>query len=81
MNDDEKLKLELRQLISKVARIDPNIITDNSSLRKDLWIDSLQAIQIVALIEGKYNIKIDEVEIFNVETIIDIINLIKEYQG
>jgi acyl carrier protein len=78
-NNDEELKESIKDIISKVARIDKNLIKDDASLRKDLWIDSLQAIQIIALIENTYNIKIDEIEIFNVDNIMDVVNIIKEY--
>jgi len=74
------IKEEIKTIISKVARIDKNLIEDNISLRNDLWIDSLQAIQIVAIVEEKYNIKIDGVEIFNVDNVIEIVELIEEYK-
>ncbi len=77
--NDESLKDEVREIIAKVVRIDKTSITDNASLRKDLWIDSLQAIQIIALIEDRFGIMIDEVEILNVDTVIDVIDLIREY--
>ena len=81
MNLDNDIKIKIKEIISKVTRIDIKKITDHISLRDELFIDSLQATQIIHLIQDNYNIKIDEVEIFNVDNIIEIINLIKEYSN
>ncbi|OHD10911.1 MAG: hypothetical protein A2086_01455 [Spirochaetes bacterium GWD1_27_9] len=72
---------EVKAIISKITRIDKSMIMENSSLREDLWIDSLQAIQIVVSIEEEFNIKISEVEIFNVDTVMEVVELVEEYKG
>ena len=79
--DDNEIKETIKNIISKVSRIETNKISDHASLRDELYIDSLQATQIIVLIQDKYNIKIDEVEIFNVDNILDIVELIKEYRN
>lgn len=81
MNDQKELITDVKQIIAKVARIDSNTINNNSSLRNDLWLDSLQAIQIVAQIEEQFKIQIDEVEIFNIDNLEEIAALIQEYQN
>ncbi|MBN2545481.1 MAG: acyl carrier protein [Spirochaetes bacterium] len=73
------IKKEVIDIISTVTRIDKEKIKDNSSLRDDLFVDSLQAVQIVNLIQDKYNIKIDEIEIFNVDNLTDIVAIVNEY--
>ena len=79
LQKDEILLNEIKKIISKITRIDIKKITNNASLRNDLFIDSLQASQIVFLIEEQYKIKIDEVEIFNVENVLDVVEVLKEY--
>ncbi len=79
--NDNEIKETIKNIISKVSRIEANKITDHASLRDELYIDSLQATQIIVLIQDKYNIKIEEVEIFNVDNILDIVELIKEYRN
>ena len=82
MNKDEnEIKEAIKNIISKVSRIDTNKITDHASLRDDLYIDSLQAAQIIILIQDEFNMKIDEIEIFNVDNIIDVVELVKEYKS
>ena len=77
--DYSKVSVEVKEIIAKVARIDVTTINDESSLKDELYIDSLLAIQVTALLEEKYQIKIDEVEIFNVDNVKDVVELIKEY--
>ena len=79
LDNDQEIKLHIKEIISKITRIDIEKINDHSSLRDELFIDSLQGTQIIHLIQDKYNIKIDEIEIFNVDNIDEIVNLIKEY--
>lgn len=80
MNPESSMKDAVKNIISKAARIDKNLILDNSSLRHELWIDSLKAVQIIAMIEEEYGLKIDEVEVFNVDSVNEIVELIREYQ-
>ncbi|HPO50458.1 MAG TPA: acyl carrier protein [Spirochaetota bacterium] len=77
--DYVKTSSEIKDIISKIARMDRENIRDDSRLRDELFIDSLLAIQIAALIEKKYQIKLDETEIFNVDNVKDIVDLVKEY--
>jgi len=81
MDNSKKMIDEVKAIISKITRIDKSMIMENSSLREDLWIDSLQAIQIVVSIEEEFNIKISEVEIFNVDTVMEVVELVEEYKG
>lgn len=77
--EKETIKTDIKEIISKIARIDQQSITDITSFRDDLWIDSLQAIQIIARLEDLYGIKIDEVEIFNVDTVDEVVEMLEEY--
>ena len=80
-DNDNKIKQDIKEIISKITRIRIDKINDKSSFREELYIDSLQGTQIISLIQDKYNIKIDEIEIFNVDNINEIIDLIKEYSN
>ncbi len=54
------MKEELRALISEIAEMDE--IPDDVSF-KDLGIDSMMGVEIVAAIERKYQVKIDDSEL------------------
>jgi acyl carrier protein len=60
------LKEELRSLIAEIAEIDT--IPDDASF-KDLGIDSMMGVEIVAAIERQYRIKFSDPELSEVTTL------------
>jgi acyl carrier protein len=60
------MKEELRALIAEIAEKDE--IPDDASF-KDLGIDSMMGVEIVAAIERKYQVKIDDAELAQVTTL------------
>ncbi len=60
------LKEDLRALVSEVSEIDN--IPDGASF-KDLGIDSMMGVEIVAAVERKYQIKISDNELAQFETL------------
>lgn len=61
-----QMKEELRALISEIAEKDE--IPDDVSF-KDLGIDSMMGVEIVAAIEKKYRVKIEDAELAEVTTL------------
>ena len=61
-----QLKDELRALISEIAEVDS--VPDDASF-KDLGIDSMMGVEIVAAIERQYQIKIPDAELAEVSTL------------
>ena len=62
----QNLREELRALIAEIAEKDE--IPDDVSF-KDLGIDSMMGVEIVAAIERKYHVKIDDAELVEVTTL------------
>jgi acyl carrier protein len=62
----DTLKEDLRALIVEIAEIDE--LPDEKTF-KDLGIDSMMGVEIVAAIERKYQIKIDDSELQKVTTL------------
>lgn len=60
------LKEELRELIAEIAEKDE--IPDEVSF-KDLGIDSMMGVEIVAAIERKYQVKIEDAELAEITTL------------
>jgi len=69
------LKEELRALISEISEID--VIPDNTSF-KDLGIDSMMGVEIVAAIERQYKIKVADSELTKVTTLDSSYELVTE---
>jgi acyl carrier protein len=60
---------EIRQLVSDVTEVPVEKLTPDADFFRDLNIDSLKAIEIVAAFEKKYKIVIPEDDIPNIRTI------------
>lgn len=76
MNDS--LKEELRALIAEIAEKDE--IPDEVAF-KDLGIDSMMGVEIVAAIERKYQVKIDDAELAQITTLNGSMALVQKKLG
>jgi acyl carrier protein len=72
------LKEELRALIAEIAEKDE--IPDDVSF-KDLGIDSMMGVEIVAAIERKYRVKISDDELVEVTTLSNSMALVQKKLG
>lgn len=76
---EKNLEKELKKILARVARVKISDIEDNIDIREDLGIDSLNAMEILAAIEIKYNITIDEAKAFDIITFKDLYELVENY--
>ena len=58
----------LKGLLSKVLKVDAATIEPNSHFVRDLGMESMQAIELIAAIEEEFDIEIDEGEVAGVLT-------------
>jgi len=72
------MKEELRALIAEIAEKDE--IPDDVSF-KDLGIDSMMGVEIVAAIERKYQVKIEDAELAQVTTLNASMALVQKKRG
>ena len=69
---------EIKKIISEAFFIEPERITEDSLLKEDLGIDSLDATSLVLDIEKKYDIRVSNEELLKIKYVKDVINLLKE---
>lgn len=74
-----KIKKDIKKLVAEIARMDVKKIKDSASIRDDLGVDSLAAMEILAAIEKRLGIVIDEAKAFDVVTVGDLIDLVELY--
>ena len=72
------LKEELRELIAEIAEKDE--IPDDVAF-KDLGIDSMMGVEIVAAIERKYQVKIEDAELAEITTLNSSMSLVAKKLG
>ena len=77
--DDKAINETVRKILSDVARVDIADVRSSTDLREDLGIDSLNAMEILAAIEIKFKITINEAKAFEIITVDDLIETIKGY--
>ena len=59
MPEPATLQQELRDLIAQVIEVEPETVTPEAKLVDDLQADSMNALEITALIENRYGIVIE----------------------
>jgi acyl carrier protein len=69
----EQLKEEMRALVAEISEIDS--IPDDATF-KDLGIDSMMGVEIVAAVERQYHIKIDDSELAEFKTLASAFDLV-----
>lgn len=72
------MKSEVIEIISKVTEIPVKKINLDSNLVKDLELESLDLVSLVAEFEEKYNIVVDDKDIKNLQTVKDIVDYIEK---
>jgi len=75
-NDD--LKEKLRAIVQEVAEVDE--VPDDKPF-KDLGIDSMMAIEIVADVERTYKIKVPEDELETISDLNSVVALVQKHMG
>ncbi len=74
-----RVEEEIRSILAKVARVKKSEIKKDVNIRDRLGIDSLSAMEVLAAVETKFGITIDEAKAFNVVTVKDLYKLIEKY--
>jgi acyl carrier protein len=79
--DKTELTDAIRNIIHDVADIDPAQIKGDTHFVKDLGMDSLMGLEVVALIERRYSIKISEDDLMQILTLDKAIEIAIQYIG
>ncbi len=82
--DEEAVRREARRLILEVlarkkAVVDPEKIREGVSLSVELGIDSLDVLQIMAIVEKKFGIRIPEEELPGMDDLDGIVRTVKKH--
>ena len=78
VRESSKIRKDVKKLVAQIARMDAGKIRENASIRDDLGIDSLAAMEILASIEKRLGIVIDEAKAFDIVTVEDLLDLVTE---
>jgi acyl carrier protein len=69
----------LSEVICRYVEIDPATLTEETNIRSELGLNSLELINIAVAIEDEFNVEIPDREVANLETLGDAIKIIEKY--
>lgn len=68
---------QVKAILVESANVDGDKVTLEASLRDDLGLDSLDAVELVLELETQFDVKIEDDEMQKLETVKDIIELVE----
>ncbi|MCP4649054.1 MAG: acyl carrier protein [PVC group bacterium] len=74
----EEVKTEVRKIVAEIIETSEEELKDDAEFVEDLGVDSMMALEIVAVIEKKFKITIPEEEIPNIGSLQKIYDILKK---
>ena len=71
----------IKKTLNEAFFVDEELIKEESKLNEDLGIDSLASMQLILELENEYGIHVENDEVMNIETVQDVIDLLKKKVG
>jgi acyl carrier protein len=78
MSNLEELKWGVIEIVADIAELEIDEVSPEATL-EDLGVDSLGGLRIVAAVEKKYKLVIDEQEIMKIRTMPDVFSLVERH--
>ena len=72
---------ELKQIIANQLKIDPEKITEDSDLRRDFGVNSIELAELILEIEDKYDCDIDEKALSKLKSVGDMSKYLEKELG
>ena len=69
---------KVKKIINEVISIEEEKITLDANLENDLGADSLDAVEIIMLLEDEFDISLDDEATQNIKTVSDLVKFIEE---
>ena len=71
---------KLIEVICRYVDIDPAKLNENTNIRSELGLNSLELVNIAVAIEDEFEVEIPDREVMNIETLADAVKIIEKYQ-
>ncbi len=69
----QQLRTDLLEVLSKLAGLETDKISDDDRLREDLGLDSLQSMELLSRISDQYELDLEVEDVMDVETVGDVV--------
>ena len=70
---------KLIEVICRYVDIDPAKLNENTNIRSELGLNSLELVNIAVAIEDEFDVEIPDREVMNIETLADAVAIIEKY--
>lgn len=70
---------KLIEVICRYVDIDPAKLDENTNIRSELGLNSLELVNIAVAIEDEFDVEIPDREVMNIETLADAVKIIEKY--
>lgn len=70
------LNPDLKELIAEILDVDPKQVTPEAFFGEDLDADSIDLIELVAAIEKRFDVVIEEEEVYEIETVAQLASVV-----
>ncbi|OGW76111.1 MAG: hypothetical protein A2Z72_01945 [Omnitrophica bacterium RBG_13_46_9] len=77
--DVQTLEKELRSIVAEITEVEPEKITLEANFVEDLGMDSMMALEVLASVEKKYNLKIPEDYLMKVTNLSNLVEIAKKF--
>ena len=67
------------EVICRYVDIDPAKLNENTNIRSELGLNSLELVNIAVAIEDEFDVEIPDREVMNIETLADAVAIIEKY--
>ncbi|MFC1590502.1 acyl carrier protein [Candidatus Omnitrophota bacterium] len=74
---EDTIEKEINKILAAIARAKVSSIKKYTDIREDLGIDSLSAMEILAAVETRFKIIVDEAKAFDIVTVSDLYKMVK----
>lgn len=71
---------KLIEVICRYVDIDPSKLSEDTNIRSELGLNSLELVNIAVAIEDEFDVEIPDREVMNIETLADAVKIIEKYQ-
>ncbi len=72
---------QVKQIMVSTLACDEDKITPEATIKEDLSIDSLDAVELVMALEEEFDVKIPDEELPNLVTVNDIVDCVAKYKA
>ena len=80
MSLEDRWTREVIDIVAEIAEVSADKISNDANL-EELGVDSLDGLRIVAAVEKRFDVIIEEAQIGSIRTMADIVGLVKRYSS